>query len=209
MQPASTAHSTGRTNEALLERLKGRITLSGGPREEIDVEAPFTGEVLGRVPRCTGEDVREAACRARAAQRSWARTSFAERARIFMRFHDLVLERQDEALDVVQLESGKARGHAFEEVLDVAVVARYYARTASRHLRPRRRQGAYPLLTSTREYHHPKGVAGFIVPWNYPLTLAVTDAIPALMAGNGAIVKPDARTPFSALWAAELLSTLR
>ena len=196
--------ANGRVDEALLERLKGRITLTGG-RDEIRVQAPFTGETLGSVPRCTEDDVREAARRARAAQSLWAGTSFEERARVFMRFHDLVLKRQDEVLDLVQLESGKARGHAFEEVLDVAIVARYYARTAKGHLRPRRRQGAYPLLTSAREYHHPKGVAGFIVPWNYPLTLAVTDAIPALMAGNGAVVKPDVQTPFSALWAAELL----
>ncbi len=202
---AAAKRANKKINEALLERLKGRATLAGGGRDEIDVEVPFTGEVLGSVPRGTGEDVREAVRRARAAQRSWARTSFEERSRVFMSFHDLVLERQDEALDIVQLESGKARGHAFDEVLDVAIVARYYARTAKSHLRPRRRQGAYPLLTSTREYHHPKGVAGFIVPWNYPLTLAVTDAIPALMAGNGAVVKPDAQTPYSALWAAELL----
>ena len=201
---AATRRVNDKVDEALLERLKGHITLTG-ERDEIEVEAPFTGEVLGSMPRCTGGDVREAARRARAAGRLWMRTSFEERSKIFMRFHDLVLERQDEALDIVQLESGKARGHAFEEVLDVAIVARYYARTAKKHLRPRRRQGAYPLLTSTREYHHPKGVAGFIVPWNYPLTLAVTDAIPALMAGNGAVVKPDAQTPFSALWAAELL----
>ena len=197
--------ANGKTDAALLARLKQRITLAGSEREEIAVEAPFTGEILGSVPRGMGDDVREATRRARAAQRSWARTSFEERAKVFMRFHDLVLKRQDEALDLLQLESGKARGHAFEEVLDVAIVARYYARTAKSHLRPRRRQGAYPFLTSTREYHHPKGVAGFIVPWNYPLTLAVTDAIPALMAGNAAVVKPDAQTPFSALWAAELL----
>ena len=206
MQTGRAAHgANGRIDAALLERLGGGVTLTGGGRDRIEVEAPFTGEVLGSVPRCTEDDVRVAARQAREAQRPWARTSFEERARIFMRFHDLVLERQDEALDLVQLESGKARGHAFEEVLDVAVVARYYARTARAHLRPRRRQGAFPLLTSTREHHHPKGVAGFIVPWNYPLTLAATDAIPALMAGNGAVVKPDAQTPFSALWAAELL----
>ena len=206
MQVGSAAErANGRMDEALLERLKARVTLAGDGHDEIEVEAPFTGEILGSVPRGTGDDVREAVRRARAAQRPWSKTSFEERARIFMRFHDLVLERQDEVLDILQLESGKARGHAFEEVLDVAIVARYYARTAKAHLRPRRRQGAFPLLTSTREYHHPKGVAGFIVPWNYPLTLAVTDAIPALMAGNAAVVKPDAQTPFSALWVAGLL----
>ena len=191
-------------DERLLRRLASRVATLG-EREELVGSTPFTGEALGAVPLCTEEDVREAAQRARAAQGPWSRWSFKERAKIFLRFHDLVLERRDEALDLVQLESGKARGHAFGEVLDVPIVARYYANTAERHLRSRRRQGAIPLLTSTREYHHPKGVAGFIVPWNYPLSLAVTDAIPALMAGNGAVVKPDHQTPFSALWAAKLL----
>jgi succinate-semialdehyde dehydrogenase/glutarate-semialdehyde dehydrogenase len=202
---ASAPGTAGRVTDALLERLASRIAPAGGSREAIEVEVPFTGETLGRVPRGTAAGVEEAGRRARAAQREWARRPFRERAEVFLRFHDLVLERQEEALDLVQLEGGKARGHAFEEVLDVATVARYYANTAERHLRSRRRRGALPLLTSVREHYRPRGVIGFIVPWNYPLTLGVTDQIPALMAGNGVLVKPDEKTPFSALWAVDLL----
>ena len=62
-----------------------------------------------------------------------------------------------------------------------------------------------PLLTETWQQHHPLGVVGVIAPWNYPLTLAITDAIPALMAGNGVVLKPDEKTPFTALWGADLL----
>ena len=87
-----------------------------------------------------------------------------------------MLARQDELLDIIQLESGKARRHAFEEILDVAIVARYYARSAERHLRTQRRRGALPLLTATWEHHHPVGVVGVIAPWNYPLTLSISDA---------------------------------
>jgi succinate-semialdehyde dehydrogenase/glutarate-semialdehyde dehydrogenase len=68
-----------------------------------------------------------------------------------------------------------------------------------------RRQGAVPGLTKAVEHHHPKGVVGVISPWNYPLTLAVSDAIPALLAGNAVVIKPDAQTPFTALIAIELL----
>ena len=155
-----------------------------GPREEIEVEQPFTGGRLGTTPACTAEDVAAAIERAREAQRAWARTRFAERRAILLRYHDLVLDRQDEILDLLQLESGKARRHAFEEVLDGAIVARYYAHTAEGFLRPKRRQGAFPLLTATYEYHHPLGVVGIIAPWNYPLTLSISDAVPALAAGN-------------------------
>jgi succinate-semialdehyde dehydrogenase / glutarate-semialdehyde dehydrogenase len=51
---------------------------------------------------------------------------------------------------------------------------------------------------------HPKGVAGFIAPWNYPLSMAITDAIPALAAGNACVLKPAQQTPFTALWLVEL-----
>ncbi|CAN5549820.1 succinic semialdehyde dehydrogenase [soil metagenome] len=187
-----------------MDRLNGHITLADGNREEVSVEAPFTGETLGHIPRCTAKDVEEAVRRARSAQVRWAETSFPERRGIFLRFHDLVLDRQKEVLDLIQQENGKARKHAFEEVLDTAITARYYANTAQKHLKPRRRQGAFPLLTTTREHHHPLGVAGFIVPWNYPLSLGISDAIPALLAGNGAVIKPDEKTPYSVLWAVDL-----
>jgi succinate-semialdehyde dehydrogenase/glutarate-semialdehyde dehydrogenase len=174
-----------------------------GTRDRI--ELPFTGETLGNVPRCSPADVARAAERAREAQAAWARRPVRERARVALRFHDLVLARQREILDIVQLESGKARRHALEEVLDVAVVARYYARTAHGHLATRRRRGAVPLLTSTVEHRHPKGVVGIIAPWNYPFTLGVSDALPALLAGNGVVIKPDAQTPYSSLWGYALL----
>ncbi len=190
----------------LIERLTKRVTLAGDARDDIVVTAPFTGEELGRTPAGTADDIAEAVRRARAAQGEWSARSWRQRAAVVVAFHDLVLDRQDEILDLIQLESGKARRHAFEEVLDVALTCRYYAHHGRSHVRPRRRKGALPLLTHTVEHHHPKGVIGFIAPWNYPLTLGISDAIPALLAGNAAVVKPDRNTPFSTLWAAEALA---
>ena len=172
----------------------------------LEVENPFTGEVLGTVRRCTPTGVERAVGGARAAQRNWRSSTFEERKRVLLRYHDLLLDRQDEILDIIQLETGKARRHAFEEVVDNALVARYYATTGREHLRPRRRQGAFPLLTDAWEYRHPVGVVGVISPWNYPLTLSLGDALPALAAGNGVVMMPDALTPFSALWGAALLA---
>lgn len=191
-------------NRATLERLAAR-SAAGGDRPFERVELTFTGETLGHVPRCTADDVALAVERSRGVQASWARRPLRERARVALRFHDLVLARQREILDIVQLESGKARRHALEEVLDVAVVARYYARTADEHLSASRRRGAVPLLTTAVEHHHPVGVVGIIAPWNYPFTLGVSDALPALLAGNGVVIKPDSATPYSALWAYALL----
>lgn len=186
-------------------QLISQIALRDEPHETIPVPKPFTGETLLQLPAARESDVALAVERARAAQPDWARRSFADRGRVFLRFHDLLLTRQNEVLDLIQLETGKARRHAFEEVLDTAVVARYYARRARAILRPRWRRGALPLLTKTYEYRVPVGVVGFFVPWNYPLNLAITDAIAALMAGNTGVLKPDPQASLTALWAVSLL----
>jgi succinate-semialdehyde dehydrogenase/glutarate-semialdehyde dehydrogenase len=187
-----------------LRRLAGRVQ-SSSSAEPMQIEQPFTGKPLGTVPKSDPDDVRAAIARAREAQKSWAKTSFAERKAILLRYHDLVLGAKEELLDLLQVESGKARRAAFEEVLDVAITARYYANTAEKHLKPRRRRGALPFLTAAYEYSHPLGVVGIIAPWNYPFTLAISDAIAALAAGNGVVLKPDGQTPFIALRGAELL----
>ena len=122
-----------------------------------------------------------------------------------LRFHDLLLEHRDEGLDLVQWETGKARRDAMEELLDVCITARHYARDAARLLRPRRHRGIFPGAVGVTEFQQPRGVVGFLTPWNYPLTLAVSDAIPALLAGNAALVKPDVQTSVTALWAVDLL----
>jgi succinate-semialdehyde dehydrogenase / glutarate-semialdehyde dehydrogenase len=202
---SSTATGSTRVSAAMIAELAARVSTAGDEREPLDVENPATAQLLGQVPRCTEEDVDQAAQRAHAAQRQWRQTDWATREQMLLRFHDLVLDRQDEILDVIQLESGKARRHAFEEVLDVSMVSRYYARAAERHLRPRRRRGAFPVLTQAWEYRHPVGVVGVVSPWNYPLTLSISDAIPAIAAGNAVVMKADSKTPFSALHAMALI----
>lgn len=193
-----------RVTTDLLSRLAARAA-TAGPRDPMPVEMPATGTILGHVPHGTPDDVAAAADTARRAQPGWADTNVTDRSKVLLRFAERLLDRQDEVLDLIQLENGKARRHAFEEIIDVAQVCRYYARTAARYLRPQRRAGAFPVLTRTWEYHHPAGVVGVISPWNYPLTLGISDALPALVAGNAVIAKPDGQTPYTALWAAGLL----
>ena len=155
------------------------------------VIAPFTGAVLHELPLSSADDVRDAAAAARVAQAAWRQTSPAHRRAILLRAHDLLLERRETLLDLLQTESGKTRGQAFEEVFQGASVARYTALSAKRVLATRGRRSPIPVVVSTRVSHRPKGIVGIITPWNYPLSLSLMDAIPALAAGNAVLQKAD------------------
>ncbi|MFC4001062.1 succinic semialdehyde dehydrogenase [Prauserella oleivorans] len=170
----------------------------------VQMAAPFTGLPMVTLPQATDADTRAVFARARRAQHAWAARPVRERQRVLLRLHELVLEHQDEALDLVQVESGKARIDAFDEVSATALVAAYYGKHSARILAPRRAAGALPVLTRAAELHHPKGVVGVISPWNYPLALTAMDVLPALMAGNAVVQKPDNQTALSALWLHEL-----
>jgi succinate-semialdehyde dehydrogenase/glutarate-semialdehyde dehydrogenase len=194
-------HSDVRHREAMISSLTSKVTGSG---DLVTTSEPATGRPLATVPQCTPDDVRSAFTSARTAQRKWAATPATERVAPLATLHDLLLTEQRQILDIVQWETGKARKHAFEEVLEVAMNAMYLARNAPRALRPVRRAGALPGLTRTVESRKPKGVVCVITPWNYPLALTA-DVLPALAAGNAVVQKPDTQTALSALWLRELL----
>ncbi|ASU85604.1 succinate-semialdehyde dehydrogenase (NADP(+)) [Nocardiopsis gilva YIM 90087] len=200
---ATGSTETPAVDSAMVERLTRRVASTSGHSSTIT--APFTGKPLAEVPQSTAADVADAFQRARTAQRAWAAVSPRDRVAPFLRFHDLVLDRQHEILDILQAETGKARRHAFEEVYDAAAGTLYYARQAPRMLRRRRVPGAMPGATRAYVNQQAKGAVSVISPWNYPLALPVGDAVPALLAGNAVVAKPDTQTALSALWAIDLL----
>jgi acyl-CoA reductase-like NAD-dependent aldehyde dehydrogenase len=155
------------------------------------VLAPFTGDVLHELPLSSAADVADAASSARVAQVAWHEAGFAHRRSVLLKAHDLLLERKESLLDILQTETGKTRGQAFEELFQCASVTRYYAVSSRRALATRRRRAGIPLVLQTRVSYLPKGLVGVITPWNYPMSLAVMDVIPALAAGNGVVQKAD------------------
>ena len=174
---------------SFIDELDRDIHSSGAAKAA--VFAPFTGEKIHDLPLSTSYDVTDAAAAARAAQSSWHDSGFAHRRRVLLRAHDLLLERRELLLDAIQQETGKTRGQAFEEVFIGASTTRYYAVSAKSALRPRARRAGIPLVIRTHVGYRPKGVVGVITPWNYPLSLALFDVIPALAAGNGVVQKAD------------------
>lgn len=189
---------------SLIDRLVERIAVPPG-RKTRSVTSPFDEAEIAVVPDAETADVIAAVARARRAQRSWSRTSVAHRKRILARFHDLLIDRADIAIDLVQLEAGKGRIPSAEEVFDTVATTQYYLKTAPSLLAPQRRAVSLPGLTKAYELRHPVGVVGCISPWNFAFTLSISDMIPALLAGNAVVIKPDEKTPLAAVYGAALL----
>jgi acyl-CoA reductase-like NAD-dependent aldehyde dehydrogenase len=203
LDPEHVLSATYALDQTLVRGLTDRLVATSGHSSML--VAPATGQPLGSIPSSTPADVVTAMARARDAARDWARSSYAERSAVLLRLHELILDRREEIMDLICWESGKARIHAFDEPLHVALTARYYARTLERHLAPKRRDGVVPFLTQIEEHRSPKGVVAIISPWNYPFTMALVDGIAAIAAGNAVVSKPDHHTPLSALLGLELL----
>ncbi|QUQ64314.1 succinic semialdehyde dehydrogenase [Kutzneria sp. CA-103260] len=179
---------------------------NGTAPEPVTAVAPCDLSPIAPVPTCAPEDVVAAVADGRAAQREWVGTSIARRGQVVLAFHDLLLARQDQVLDLIQWETGKARYHAWQEVAQVAAIARHYARRARRYLATRHVRGMVPGLTKVKETRVPKGVVGIVSPWNYPLYLGVGDVLPALLAGNAVVSKADSQTALTMLWTRALVA---
>ncbi|MBX3067571.1 MAG: aldehyde dehydrogenase family protein [Cryobacterium sp.] len=173
--------------------------LSNAEGKSTPINAPFTGKKLYDLPTGTAKDVAAAASKVRLAQVAWQASTPAARKAVLLKAHDLIVKRREDLLDLLQSETGKTRGQAFEEIFQSASVARYYALSANRVLRSRGRRSAIPTVLRARVNYQPKGLIGVVTPWNYPLSLAAMDVIPALAAGNGVLQKADNQGALSVL----------
>ena len=173
--------------------------------DSIEIRNPVTEKIVGAVPRAGPGDCERTVSKAREALPQWQDPGFSHRAKIIGRFHDLILQRRVQILDLIQAETGKTRRDALAELLTVAGTARYYLAHGERHLAARRHRGAVPGITSAEVIHKPHGVVGLITPWNYPFLLGIADALPALLAGNAVVTKPSELAPLSAVLARDLL----
>jgi succinate-semialdehyde dehydrogenase/glutarate-semialdehyde dehydrogenase len=193
-------------SSADFDRLRSLAAITDADaRQSRTIDEVFTGKKLSTIPVGTTDDVTAAFAKARAAQTEWAKRPVAERCGVIKRYRDLLLANREFLMDVAQAETGKARSAAQEEIVDIMLNARYYAREAPKLLAPKRVKGLLPGIVKTVVTQKPKGVVGVISPWNYPMTLSISDSIPALLAGNAVVIKPDSQTPYCTLANAELL----
>ncbi len=167
---------------------------------------PATGEMLGAVAVTTPDEVRAAVARARGAQRDWRKTSFAQRRRVLARVLDRLLDEDERLIDLVVRDCGKTRENALMgEIWPVCEKLRWTIAQGEKHLRSESVSPGMLLHKRARLEFRPLGVVGAIVPWNYPLQNIMNPAIPALMAGNGYVVKPSEWVAWSSAAIVDLL----
>ena len=161
---------------------------------------PATEEVLAQIQLAGVHDVDAAITRANVAAAAWRRTSAAERAAALRRYAQLVDGHRDELACIEMTNAGHPIASAEWEAQNVVDVLAYYAGA------PERLTGLQIPVTGGVDltFHEPLGVIGVIVPWNFPMMIAMWAIAPALAAGNAVVVKPSEMTPLSAIRLAEL-----
>ncbi|HJS28175.1 MAG TPA: aldehyde dehydrogenase family protein [Anaerolineales bacterium] len=176
--------------------IDGRLT-AGRAREEIQVINPATEEVIGSAPRGTPIDALAAVDAAKRAFPAWSRTPAPLRAAALHEAASKIRQHQDELVRLLTMEEGKPIPENEEELYWTGDTFDYYAELA-RHERgrvlPPGDPGQFNFVLK-----EPYGVAGLIVPWNYPLLLLAWKLAPALAAGNTVVIKPSELTPLTTL----------
>jgi acyl-CoA reductase-like NAD-dependent aldehyde dehydrogenase len=172
---------------------------SGEVRE---LREPATGELLARAAMAGEADVDRAVDAARATLRgAWGKTPPTERSRLLHALADAIVANRKELAELEARNVGKAISSVKAELAGAAENLRYYA-SAIASIGGRSNPVGGSLLFYSRK--EPVGVAGQIVPWNYPLLMAAWKLAPALAAGCAVVLKPDPQTPLSVLRVAEL-----
>jgi acyl-CoA reductase-like NAD-dependent aldehyde dehydrogenase len=175
--------------------------LAPDTRPEFETFDPRTGEVLARLPEHGPADVAAAVARAREAFGDWSALAFEQRLDHVLAVRDLLIDRLDHVVDVICSETGKLEPDALSaEVLASCELIEHYRKHGARALRPEKVPvgSLLPHKRAWRSYE-PMGVVGVISPWNYPLTLAMTPLVSALLAGNTVVLKPSEVTPLVGL----------
>lgn len=170
---------------------------------QMDVVNPATEEVLAVCPRGSERQLNEAVGAARAAFKSWSRTTLAERRSKIKELADAVEARSDELARLLTQEQGKPLTEASAEINYTTAFLRYLASLefADRLLE----DGPSRRVEMRRK---PLGVIGCIIPWNFPVLIVAFKAPLALLAGNTIIIKPGPNTPLTTLRIGELCAEI-
>jgi betaine-aldehyde dehydrogenase len=185
-------------------QIDGRAVESASS-EWLEVRSPATGELVGRVPAGTAEDVDAAVAAARRsfASGAWSRALLSERCAVLMRLADLLERDADELARTETLQTGTAYKLRRDSDLPFTIDNLRFFATAVRHLEGKA-AGEYSGTHTSMVRREPIGVVGQVAPWNYPIWMAAWKLGPALAAGNSVVIKPASATPLTTIRVGEL-----
>jgi aldehyde dehydrogenase len=165
--------------------------------QTFDNPSPINGKIVSTHARSTAEDIELALDAAHAAKDAWGRTAPAERARLLNKLADRIEEKLDLLATIETIDNGKPIRETKAADLPLCVDHfRYFAGCL------RAQEGGISEIdhdTVAYHFHEPLGVVGQIIPWNFPLLMAVWKLAPALAAGNCVVLKPAEQTPLAIL----------
>ena len=168
--------------------------------EWLEVLNPANEQVVGRVPASGKDELDRAVAAARRAFKTWKKTSHEERQQVVQGIAAAIKENADELFRLLTTEQGKPHAQAQQEIYGAAGLA---AAQSTLTLDDVVNQDDDTRLSRTRRV--PVGVVGGIVPWNFPIMMAIQKIVPALVAGCTIVLKPSPFTPLTTLRVAELI----
>ncbi len=171
-----------------------------------DNPTPVTGKVFTKVARSTEADIELALDAAHKAKEAWGKTSVTERSNILLKIADRIEENLEKLAVAETWENGKPIRETLNADFPLAIDhLRYFAGAI------RAQEGGVSQIdndTVAYHFHEPIGVVGQIIPWNFPILMAIWKLAPALAAGNCVVLKPAEQTPASILVLMELIEDL-
>ncbi len=166
----------------------------------LDVINPANEEVIGQVPACGETELNSAVAAARAAFPAWSKKPIEERRAVVQAISATITENMDELFRLLTAEQGKPHAQAQREIFGAAAMS---GAQATLDLDDEINEDTDERLSRTRRV--PVGVVGGIVPWNFPVMMAVQKIAPALLSGCTIVLKPSPFTPLATLRLAELI----
>ncbi|WP_313428930.1 aldehyde dehydrogenase family protein [Siminovitchia terrae] len=183
--------------------INGEWVDSSNPETQ-DILNPANQEVIAKALKATKEETEEAIKAAKAAFESgvWAGRTPQERAKVLLQIADKMEENLEELADLETLNNGKTKREALSDAEESVNTFRYYAALLNN---PNGVTYEAAEDIQTMIVKEPMGVAGLIVPWNFPLLMSVWKIAPALATGNSIVLKPAEITPMTAVKVFELI----
>lgn len=168
--------------------------------QTMDVVNPANEEVIGVVPACGKDELDRAVAAARRAFKTWSKTPIEERRAAIQTISGIIKENADELHRLLTAEQGKPHQQAMGEVIGASMMV---GAQSSLDLEDEVNEDSDTRLSRTRRV--PVGVVGGIVPWNFPVMMAMQKIAPAMLSGCTIVLKPSPFTPLTTLRIAELI----